>query len=243
MAQNIYDDEAFFDGYAQLPRSIEGLDGAPEWPAVRAMLPDLGGARIVDLGCGYGWFSRWAVEHGAASVLGIDLSERMLDRARSDTPSAVPIEYRRADLETVTLEPDSYDVAHSSMALHYVEDLSRLIGEIATGLVTGGTLVCSVEHPIRTAPTRPRFLTDADGSRSWSLDHYLRQGPRSSDWIAPGVVKQHRTTAGYITLLLEHGFRLDALEEWCPSDHQLDAHPDWADELHRPTYLLLRAGR
>ena len=40
MAQNIYDNPAFFEGYAQLPRSVQGLDGAPEWPALRAMLPD-----------------------------------------------------------------------------------------------------------------------------------------------------------------------------------------------------------
>ncbi len=31
MAQNIYDNPAFFEGYAQLPRSVQGLDGAPEW--------------------------------------------------------------------------------------------------------------------------------------------------------------------------------------------------------------------
>ena len=43
MTQNIYDDEQFFEGYSRLPRSVEGLDGAPEWPALRALLPDLRG--------------------------------------------------------------------------------------------------------------------------------------------------------------------------------------------------------
>ena len=41
MTQNIYDDEAFFAGYSQLPRSVQGLDGAPEWPVLRGMLPEL----------------------------------------------------------------------------------------------------------------------------------------------------------------------------------------------------------
>jgi hypothetical protein len=44
MSQNIYDNQAFFDGYAQLPRSQRGLDGAPEWAAIQAML-DLSGKR------------------------------------------------------------------------------------------------------------------------------------------------------------------------------------------------------
>ncbi len=36
MAQNIYDDERFFAGYSALPRSLHGLAGAPEWPALQA---------------------------------------------------------------------------------------------------------------------------------------------------------------------------------------------------------------
>ena len=46
MTQNIYDDEAFFQEYSRLPRSVEGLDGAPEWPALRAMLPDVRGLNV-----------------------------------------------------------------------------------------------------------------------------------------------------------------------------------------------------
>ena len=66
MTQNIYDDPAFFDGYSRLNRSVHGLDGATEWPALRAMLPDPRGLRVLDLGCGYGWFCRWAAQQGAA---------------------------------------------------------------------------------------------------------------------------------------------------------------------------------
>ncbi|HEY2551597.1 MAG TPA: class I SAM-dependent methyltransferase, partial [Streptosporangiaceae bacterium] len=73
MTQNIYDNEKFFSGYSRLPRSVEGLDGAPEWPALRAMLPEVSGRRAVDLGCGFGWFCRWARQNGAASVLGLDV--------------------------------------------------------------------------------------------------------------------------------------------------------------------------
>jgi len=81
MAGNIYDDPDFFAAYARLPRSAGGLEAAAEWPAMRAMLPPLAGARVLDLGCGYGWFCRWARAAGAQSVLGLDLSERMLARA------------------------------------------------------------------------------------------------------------------------------------------------------------------
>lgn len=52
MTQNIYDNPEFFEAYSWLGRSVAGLAGAAEWPALRALLPDLRGLRIVDLGCG-----------------------------------------------------------------------------------------------------------------------------------------------------------------------------------------------
>ena len=81
MAQNIYDRPDFFVGYSRLERSTEGLAGAAEWPSMRALLPPMSGLRVVDLGCGFGWFCRWAREQGAASVLGLDMSENMLSRS------------------------------------------------------------------------------------------------------------------------------------------------------------------
>ena len=48
MTQNIYDDQTFFEGYAQLNRSVNGLEGAPEWPALKAMLPDVQSANVID---------------------------------------------------------------------------------------------------------------------------------------------------------------------------------------------------
>ena len=83
MPQNVYDDPDFFERYSQFRRSREGLAGAPEWPALKGMLPPLAGLRVLDLGCGFGAFARWAREMGAESVLGVDLSEKMLARARA----------------------------------------------------------------------------------------------------------------------------------------------------------------
>lgn len=90
MAQNIYDDPGFFAGYSGRARSISGLDGAPEWPAIRAMLPDPTARRVADLGCGFGWFARWTRAHGAASVHGIDLSHNMISQARASPTGRRP---------------------------------------------------------------------------------------------------------------------------------------------------------
>lgn len=88
MKQNKYDDPTFFANYSQMARSIGGLEAAGEWPAFRAMLPTLQNKNVLDLGCGFGWHCRYAREQGARWVLGIDLSEKMIARARESTNDA-----------------------------------------------------------------------------------------------------------------------------------------------------------
>jgi ubiquinone/menaquinone biosynthesis C-methylase UbiE len=242
MTQNIYDDDEFFEGYSRLPRSVEGLDGAPEWPALRAMLPDLHGLKILDLGCGFGWFCRWAREQGAAQVLGIDVSEKMLARARATTQDSA-ITYTRANMEKLELPSGSFDLVYSSLALHYVENLDGLMVEVHRSLVPDGSLVFSVEHPIFTAPAAPGWSANAAGRRIWPVDSYLNEGPRSTDWLAKGVIKQHRTLATYLNMLLRLRYTLRHVEEWGPTEEQIAAHPQWADERQRPPFLLIGARR
>jgi len=240
MTQNIYDNEEFFAGYSRLRRSVEGLDGAPEWPALRALLPNLSGLKVVDLGCGFGWFCRWARQQGAAHVLGIDVSEKMLARGRAATvdPS---ITYTMADMEQLELPAGSFDVVYSSLALHYVENLSGLMSQVYRSLVPGGALVFSVEHPIFTAPSKPNWSLIAPGRNTWPVDGYLDEGPRSTDWLAKGVIKQHRTLATYINMLIRLGFAISHVEEWGPTEEQIAAQPNWADERQRPPFLLVAA--
>ena len=100
MKQNKYDDPAFFANYSQMARSIGGLDAAGEWPAFRALLPELRDKNVLDLGCGFGWHCRYAREQQARSVVGVDLSEKMIARARESTNDSA-IEYRRLAIEDI----------------------------------------------------------------------------------------------------------------------------------------------
>jgi SAM-dependent methyltransferase len=240
MTQNIYDNESFFAAYSRLPRSVSGLDAALEWPALRALLPALHGLRVLDLGCGFGWFCRWAREQGAAGVLGVDVSERMLARAKAETHDPA-ISYSRADMEHLDLSAGSFDLAYSSLALHYIENLARLMATVRAAIVPGGKLIFSVEHPIVTAPAEPGWSVDSAGRKTWPVNGYLAEGPRSTDWLAKGVIKQHRTLATYVNLLVRSGFATPHVEEWAPTEEQVISQPEWADERQRPPFLLVVA--
>ncbi|HVT52743.1 MAG TPA: class I SAM-dependent methyltransferase [Dongiaceae bacterium] len=242
MAQNIYDDPHFHAGYSQLPRSIAGLDAMPEWPAMRALLPPLAGQRVVDLGCGFGWFCRWAQEEGACEVLGFDLSARMLARAREMTVGTT-VSYAQADLETLTLPEAVFDLAYSALALHYLRDLDRMFEMIHRALLPRGRLVFSIEHPIYMASRKAGWIETADGRRVWPVDSYQMEGERITDWLAPGVVKIHRTLGTLLNALIAAGFTIRHVQDWGPTDAQLAAQPSLAEERERPTFLLVAATR
>ena len=134
----------------------------------------------------------------------------------------------------------AFDLAYSSLAFHYIENLDRLFDTVRGALVPGGRLVFSVEHPIYTAPTNPGWATDTDGRKIWPVDSYLVEGPRRTDWLTKGVIKQHRTVGHYLNALLRHGFAISRVEEWGPDDAQIAARPELADERQRPPFLLVR---
>lgn len=91
------------------------------------------------------------------------------------------------------------------------------------------------------APSHPKFSVNAAGKTTWDLDGYLDEGPRSTDWLAKGVIKQHRTLATCINTLVEVGLVILHLEEWGPTPEQIASHPEWSDERQRPPFLLVSA--
>ena len=82
--QNIYDNEIFFEGYKQIRTKKNNANNLFEIPALFSMLPDLSGKRVLDLGCGFGEHCKQFVTLGAAKVVGIDISEKMLAAAREE---------------------------------------------------------------------------------------------------------------------------------------------------------------
>jgi len=242
MTQNIYDDPGFFAGYSQLGRSVHGLAGAAEWPALRALLPALHGLDVVDLGCGFGWFCRWAREQGAATVLGLDVSEKMLAQAQASSANSA-ITYAKADLEALELPEAGFDLAYSSLAFHYIVNLAGLLKTVHRALRPGASLIFSIEHPIYMASRHPGWIIGADGHKTWPVDSYQQEGARVTNWLADGVVKQHRTVGTLLNLLIHTGFSIAHVEEWGPTGEQVAAHPELAEERERPMMLLISARR
>jgi len=243
MKQNTYDDPAFFANYSQMARSISGLDAAGEWPALRALLPKLRDKTVLDLGCGFGWYCRYVRTQQARSVLGVDLSEKMLARARESTNDAA-ITYRQLAIEDIDFPAGTFDVVLSSLALHYVERFDIVCRNVHHCLVPEGTFIFSVEHPVFTALASQDWYYGQHGERlHWPLDHYQDEGPRQARFLGHEVVKYHRTFATYLNALIDAGFTITELSEPQPPPAMLDKHPDMRDETRCPMFLLIAASK
>lgn len=240
MKENRYDDPVFFEKYAGMARSRQGLAGAGEWQELQKLLPDFSGKRVLDLGCGYGWHCRYAAERGASYVLGTDLSEKMLERARQFPPCPA-IEYRRAAMEELSFPEGSFDVVLSSLAFHYVRDFGALVENIGRWLTAGGAFVFSMEHPVFTAYGSQDWYCDEEGRiLHFPVDNYFLEGPRDAVFLGEHVVKYHRTLTTCLDALLQNGFLLRRVVEPQPPESMLDL-PGMRDELRRPMMLLVSA--
>lgn len=242
MPQNIYDSEAFFEEYSQLPRSKSGLAGAVEWPTMKRFVGDVTNSNVLDLGCGYGWFCRWASEAGARSVDGVDISKKMIERAHT-FPLDSKIKYQQTNLETIELREASYDLVYSSLTFHYLPSLRDVFARISRCLKPGGNFVFSVEHPVMTAPSDASWKKTENGQVFWPLDQYANEGLRVTHWLGAGEVhKYHHRIETYLSLLIENGLVLEAFREsW--DDMDASCSPNEEETGHRPYFLLVKARR
>ncbi|HHL0338922.1 TPA: class I SAM-dependent methyltransferase [Listeria monocytogenes] len=240
MKENKYDDKHFFEQYSQMPRSKEGLQAAGEWHEFKKLLPDFHQKVVLDLGCGFGWHCIYAAEQGAKKVVGVDLSARMLTEAKHKTTSPI-VHYERRAMEDIDIEPETYDIVLSSLALHYVASFNDICQKVNTNLITGGSFVFSVEHPIFTADGRQDWFTDEAGNKlHLPVDRYFNESIRTSHFLGEDVQKYHRTLTTYIQTLLKNGFQINSIIEPEPAP-ELKNLPEMQDEYRRPMMLIISA--
>jgi demethylmenaquinone methyltransferase/2-methoxy-6-polyprenyl-1,4-benzoquinol methylase len=122
-----------------------GLDR--RWRRLTAHAAVRPGDRVLDACCGTGDLALAALEAGG-DVIGLDFSERMLERARRKSAG---IEWVRGDLLALPFPDESFDTATVGFGIRNVEDLEAGLRELARVLRPEGRLGCL-------EITRPRGL-------------------------------------------------------------------------------------
>ncbi len=237
---NEYEQERFFEEYAKMPRSKDGLRAAGEWRQLKPLFPSLQGKTVLDLGCGYGWHCAFAAQQGAVRALGIDLSGKMIEEAKKRNAEK-QIEYRICGIEEYEYPENTWDCVVSNLALHYIEKIENVFQNVYKTLKSGGVFLFNIEHPVFTAGVGQDWIyTEAGKPQHWPVDNYFMPGERNTHFLGCEVVKQHHTLTQILMGLLKNGFALEAVEEAKPPEEMMDI-PGMKDELRRPMMLLVKA--
>ena len=240
--QNIYDNPDFFDGYARLRDNPENANILIEKPALFSLLPALDGKKILDLGCGYGENCISFSKMGANKVVGIDISEKMLNAAKKNNYSK-DIKYLQMPMEDISRLNEKFDVVVSSLAVHYIADFNILIQNIYNILYDDGVLIFSQEHPLTTAPIAgAKWIRDDNGN----IDHYYlvdysRSGQRNVNWLVNDVIKYHRTFSEIMNSLISNGFTIQNVLEPLPTEDIVQKNKRYMNDFHKPDFLLIKA--
>jgi SAM-dependent methyltransferase len=229
-----YDDIA--DAYAA------AVDTAPynalyERPAMLDLLPELDGLRVLDAGCGAGWYAEQLAMRGAF-VTAIDSSAAMIGHARERFASpplnehTKQVDLRVADLaQPLSFSSDAtFDGIISSLVLHYLREWGPTLAEFRRILKPDGWLVFSTHHPA------------AEAIRLDTV-RYLDVEPVEDYWKWVGTVCYfRRPLSAIIEALTNAGLAVERLVEPLPTDEFRRLKPAAYDRLLRhPEFLLVRA--
>ncbi len=229
---------AFYDSIAE--RFATWSESSPynayyERPALRALVGDVAGLRVLDAGCAAGSHSEWAAEQGAAGIVALDNSPRMVELARERLGDRADV--RLADLSGPLpfLSDGSFDLVISSLVLHDLRDWSVPFGEFHRVLVPGGRLVLSIQHPM--------CDWEMFGRGSY-FDIEVVEWP----WRAIGAEMLSRfyrfPLQAMTDPLFEAGFLVERLVEPQPLPEMIECDEEDFEVLsRRPAFLLLRCLR
>ena len=246
MRQNIYDDKKFSKKYDELREKQKGLNANDliEIPAFRRIMPNVKDKKILDLGCGYGESDKYYKELGAKSVLGVDISEHMIEIAnKTNKPKGV--EYEVMAMEDISQIDDKFDIIMSSLAFHYLKDYTQLVKDIYNLLNDNGYLVFSQEHPFTTCTKYTENVkkghTVIDNKYFGLFSDYNMPGIRTNYWFDADVIKYHRTFTEVINTLVQNGFTIEEIEEPVASEEAVNKNPKYINQLDRPLFLIIKA--
>jgi SAM-dependent methyltransferase len=185
-----------------------------------ALLGDVAGRNVLEIGCGSAPCSRWLRSAGARPVA-LDVSGGMLARAADlNRATGIDVPLVQADAGALPLADGSVDLACSAFGgLPFVADAGAVFAEVARVLRPGGRFVASVNHPLRWP-----FPDSPDPEHLRVVSSYFDRTPyvETDDAGRTVYVEHHRTVGDWVRAVVGAGLTLvDLLEpEWTPGRTQ-----------------------
>lgn len=202
--------------------------------AVFELLGDVERRRVLDLACGHGRIARQLARRGA-TVIGLDISDALLDRARSlEQELRLGVTYVLGDASGHVLSDEVFDKVVCNFGLSDIDDLAGTVATVNRVLGRGGEFVWSTLHPC--------FPGAGEVSGSWPsggsyFDERRWVTESKASRLRRKVGSNHRMLSTYLNCFQNHGLSLDTVIEPEPGDEWVVERPDSA---HLPVFIVGR---
>lgn len=242
MSQNIYDNEHFYEGYTKIRNNKLSYNEMIEMPVMKEELPDIKGKKVLDIGCGMGYFIQYMLELNPEQIVGLDISNNMISYAKEHV-NEERVSFVVSDIFSYDTDI-KFDVIVSSLAFHYIEDYEALILKLFGMLNSGGVLLFSTEHPLTTATKQQENWSHIESRfNHYKLDHYFEESARPIEWLDTEVIRYHRTIGTMMNTLIDNRFIIERVIDTGNTGMSLrlwDAE-DIMKFNHRPPFIVINA--
>lgn len=214
-----------------------------EVPYILELIGDVRGKKVLDVGCGGGFYSLWLSEKGA-KVLGIDGSEDMIKIAKEKASrKMLDTKFSIGDVTDLRIEDGVFDLVLSTLVLMDLKELDKAVSELVRVTRNGGDIVISVQHPILTAGDWER----ESGQKLFrKLDDYFMERELEAVWENERKERvpfkyYHRSLQAYTQPFLERGCVLTYLIEPHPHKVYKILNPrEYEDTKRIPHFIIFK---
>lgn len=215
-------------------------------PVIFKVLGDVKNKKVIEIGCGNGYFSRFLAKRGAR-VTAIDLSDKLLEFAISrEKANPLGIKYLVRDAANLRgLENRFFDVALANMSLMDIADAKGAIKEVSRVLKKGGRFVFSTTHPVF-CDFRQQWVIIRQGGKKYlarAIGKYLSSSAEKHTLWASGVksTQYHRSVETYFGYLRSSGFLVSDFKEIATKKPVTKAKKEHGDiKFRRSKYKTLQ---
>lgn len=220
-----------------------------ERPAIFGNLPKLQGKDVLCLGCGSGEEIERIKSLGAKKVIGIDISEKLIEIAKENY---LNFDFRVMDAENLDFPKESFDLVFSSLTMHYLESWLKTLKSVNRVLKQDGIFIFSVTHPFFSAiqkkeneRIKSRIFGYKDIKNTANIEIY---GDYLNSYRLDAFVSKELTVSNYhrplsiiIKEFIESGFKLIGLVEPKAQDESKDKYYKfWAIHQKIPEFMIFK---
>jgi ubiquinone/menaquinone biosynthesis C-methylase UbiE/cytosine/adenosine deaminase-related metal-dependent hydrolase len=139
------------------------------------MLPDVAGLNVLDAGCGTGRWLQLLAHHRPGSLVGVDSSPQMLERAQAKVGSASVL--RNGSCTSLPLQDNTFDLVLASFVLSYLDDVEDFARELHRVGRPGATIFVTDMHPDTAASCNWKRSFKANGAEEQlqTTTHHLQE--------------------------------------------------------------------